>query len=101
MGPAGFVTDSPISGIVEEGVVSQCRLHAVVNAGAYRSAEEALDAALTVVEKAAAHDFDGTQDELEGLIMEGVSSKELSEEEFWRSVDAQTDAWSESFTASG
>jgi hypothetical protein len=68
------------------------RLQAVVNAGAYRSAEEALDAALTVVEKAAAHDFDGTQDELEGLMMEGVGSKELSEEEFWRSVDSQTDA---------
>ena len=66
------------------------RLQAVVNAGTYRTTEEALNAALTVVEKAEAHDFDGTQDELEGLLMEGLGSKELSEEEFWHSVDSQT-----------
>ncbi len=68
------------------------RLQAVVNAGAYASATEALDAALSVVENAAAHDFEGTQDELEGLLMEGLASKELSEEEFWHSVDSQTNA---------
>ncbi len=67
------------------------RLQAVVNAGAYASAEEALNASLSVVEEAAAHDFEGTQEELEGL-MEGVGSKELSEEEFWRSADSQTNA---------
>ena len=68
------------------------RLQAVVNAGAYASAEEALDAALTVVEKTAVHSFEGTQEELEGLLMEGLASKELSEEEFWHSVDSQTNA---------
>lgn len=68
------------------------RLQAVVNAGAYASAEEALNAALSVVEKAAAHDFNGTQEELEGLLMEGVASRELSEKEFWHSVDSQTNA---------
>jgi Arc/MetJ-type ribon-helix-helix transcriptional regulator len=68
------------------------RLQAVVNAGAYASAEEALNAALSVVEKAAAHDFDGAQEELEGLLTEGVGSKELSDEEFWHSVDSQTNA---------
>jgi Arc/MetJ-type ribon-helix-helix transcriptional regulator len=66
------------------------RLQAVVNAGAYASAEDALNAALTVVERAAAHDFQGTQEELEGLLMAGLASKELSEEEFWHSVDSQT-----------
>jgi len=68
------------------------RLQAVVNAGAYASAEEALNAALSVVEKAAAHDFEATQEELEGLLMEGLASRELSEEEFWHSVDSQTNA---------
>jgi Arc/MetJ-type ribon-helix-helix transcriptional regulator len=68
------------------------RLQAVVNAGAYASAEQALNAALSVVEKAAAHDFEGTQEELEGLLMQGVASRELSEEEFWHSVDSQTNA---------
>jgi Arc/MetJ-type ribon-helix-helix transcriptional regulator len=68
------------------------RLQAVVNAGAYASAEEALDAALSVVEKAAAHDFEGTKGELEGLLTDGVASKELSEEAFWDSVDSQTNA---------
>jgi Arc/MetJ-type ribon-helix-helix transcriptional regulator len=68
------------------------RLQAVVNAGAYASAEEALNAALTVVEKAAAHDFEGTQEEMERLLMEGLASKELPEDEFWHSVDVQTNA---------
>jgi Arc/MetJ-type ribon-helix-helix transcriptional regulator len=68
------------------------RLQSVVNAGAYASAEEALNAALSVVEHAVAHDFEGTQEELEGLLMEGLGSKELSEEEFWHSVDSQTNA---------
>lgn len=66
------------------------RLQAVVNAGAYESPEEALNAALTVVEMAAAHDFEGTEEEMEGLLMEGFASTELSEEEFWHSVDKQT-----------
>jgi Arc/MetJ-type ribon-helix-helix transcriptional regulator len=68
------------------------RLQAVVNAGAYASAEEALDAALTVVERAAANGFEGTQEELEGLLLEGLASQELSEEEFWQPVDSQTNA---------
>jgi Arc/MetJ-type ribon-helix-helix transcriptional regulator len=65
------------------------RLQAVVNAGAYASAEEALDAALTVVEKTTAHNFEGTQQELEDLLTEGLASEELSEEEFWHSVHSQ------------
>jgi Arc/MetJ-type ribon-helix-helix transcriptional regulator len=68
------------------------RLEAVVRAGAYASAEEALNAALAVVEKAAANDFEGTHEELEGLLLEGLASKELSEEEFWQSVESQTSA---------
>ena len=68
------------------------RLLAVVDTGAYSSAEEALNAALTVVEQAAAQGFEGTHEELEGLLLEGLASKELSEDEFWQSVDTQTNA---------
>ena len=66
------------------------RIRAVVNSGAFPSAEEALNAALAVVEDAAAHDFEGAREDLEGLLMEGLDSKELSEDEFWRSVDRET-----------
>ena len=68
------------------------RLQAVVNAGAYSSTEEALNAALAVVEEAAGRDFEGSQEELEGLLLDGLASEELSEDEFWHSVDAQTNA---------
>ena len=68
------------------------RILAVVNTGAYPSAEEALDAAVAAVETAAAPDFDGTEEELEGLLMEGLASRKLSEEEFWDSIDRETNA---------
>ena len=66
------------------------RIKAVVSTGAYASAEEAINAAVTAVETAAAVDFDGTPGELEGLLLEGLESPELSEEEFWTSVDRDT-----------
>src|SRR5712691_10836981 len=68
------------------------RIQAVVNAGAYSSPEEALNAALAVVETAAAPGFAGTPEELEGLLMAGLNSKELTEEEFWESGDRETNA---------
>ena len=52
------------------------RIQTVVNAGAYRSAEEALDAAVAAVEVAAAPDFEGSQEELEKLLLEGLNSGE-------------------------
>ena len=60
----------------------EMRIQAVVNAGAYPSAQEALDAAVTAVEIAAAPGFEGSQEELESLLMQGIASGELSEEEF-------------------
>ena len=42
----------------------EARIKTVISAGAYLSAEEAIDAALTAVEIAAAPDFEGTQEEL-------------------------------------
>lgn len=68
------------------------RIQAVVSAGAYSSPEEVLNAALAVVETAAAPGFAGTPEELDGLLMEGVASEELNEKEFWDSVDRETNA---------
>ena len=70
----------------------ESRLKAVVKSGAYLSTEEALNAALAAVEETAGHDFDGSQEELAGLLLVGLASGELSENEFWHSVDAQTKA---------
>ncbi|MDZ4802057.1 MAG: hypothetical protein SGI92_28205 [Bryobacteraceae bacterium] len=67
------------------------RIRSVVDTGAYSSAREALDAALSAVEAAAAPSFEGSQDELEGLLLEGLTSQSLTEEEFWESVDHDTD----------
>lgn len=70
------------------------RIRNVVNAGAYRSAEEALDAAVAAVEMAAAPDFDGTQEELEELLLDGLHSGTAVEadEKFWDKLRAATDS---------
>ena len=69
------------------------RIRTVVSAGAYRSAEEALDAAVAAVEIAAAPDFEGTQEELEELLLDGLNSGEPVEvdENFWNRLRAETD----------
>lgn len=68
------------------------RIQAVVDGGGYRSAEEALDAALSVVESAATPRFDGTDSELESLLLDGLRSKDLTEDEFWESADLETNS---------
>jgi Arc/MetJ-type ribon-helix-helix transcriptional regulator len=68
------------------------RIQAVVDAGAYPSTHEALDAALTAVETAAAPDFDGSGKELEGQLLKALDSKEMAEEEFWDTIDRDTNA---------
>jgi Arc/MetJ-type ribon-helix-helix transcriptional regulator len=69
------------------------RIRTVVNAGGYRSAEEALDAAVAAVEIAAAPDFEGTQEELEALLIEGLNSGAPFEADraFWNRLRAETD----------
>jgi len=69
------------------------RIRTVVNAGAYRSAEEAIEAAVAAVEIAAAPDFEGTQEELEELLLEGLNSGEPVEADqaFWNRLRAETD----------
>lgn len=70
----------------------EMRIQAVVNAGAYPSAQDALDAAVTAVEIAAACGFEGPDEELEQKLVQGMTSRELSEEEFWDSVEQETGA---------
>lgn len=60
--------------------------------GAYESVEEVVDAALAAVEQRTVPGFAGTQEELDALLAEGLASKELAEDEFWGSVNAQTNA---------
>ena len=69
------------------------RIRTVVNAGAYGSAEEALDAAVAAVEIAAAHNFEGSQAELEELLMAGLNSGEPvpADEAYWNRLRAETD----------
>lgn len=66
------------------------RIQAVVTGGAYPSTREALDAAIVAVEIAAALGFEGEQEELDGLLLEGLASKDVSEEDFWDSIDRET-----------
>lgn len=51
-----------------------------------------MDAALAAMEQRIVPGFSGTQEELDALLAEGLASKEIPEEEFWRSVNKQTDA---------
>jgi Arc/MetJ-type ribon-helix-helix transcriptional regulator len=69
------------------------RIRTVVSAGAYGSAEEALDAAVAAVEIAAAPEFEGTREELEEFLLDGLNSGEPVEadEAFWDRLRAETD----------
>jgi len=68
------------------------RVQDVISRGAYESVEEVVDAALAAVEQRTVPGFAGTQEELDALLAEGLASKELAEDEFWGSVNAQTNA---------
>ena len=68
------------------------RIQAVVDAGAYPSTEEALDAAVAAVETAAAPGFQGPHDQLDELLEEGLNSGEPTEADvaFWNRLTAET-----------
>jgi len=68
------------------------RVQAVMSRGAYGSVEEVVEAALAAVEQRTLPGFAGTPDELDALLAEGLASQELSESEFWGSVNKKTDA---------
>lgn len=69
------------------------RIEAVKSRGAYESVEEVVEAALAAVEQRTIPGFAGTQEELDALLADGLTSKELSEAEFWSSVDKETDTF--------
>ena len=66
------------------------RVRAVIGRGAYESVEEVVDAALAAVEQRTVPGFAGTQEELDALLADGLASKDLTEDEFWSLLDAQT-----------
>jgi Arc/MetJ-type ribon-helix-helix transcriptional regulator len=68
------------------------RLQAVIRCGAYGSVDEVMEAALAAVEQRLAPDLEGTEEELEKLLLAGLASRELTEQEFWESVNGQTEA---------
>lgn len=68
------------------------RIQDVIRRGAYGSVEEVVEAALTAVEQRIVPGFSGTQEELDTLLAEGLASKEMTEGEFWGSVNRRTDA---------
>jgi Arc/MetJ-type ribon-helix-helix transcriptional regulator len=68
------------------------RLQAVLSRGTYASVEEVVEAALTAVEQRTIPGFAGTPEELDALLAEGLASKQLTEDQFWTSVNRQTDA---------
>ena len=68
------------------------RIRAVLNRSAYNSVEEVVEAALTAVEQRTVPGFTGIPEELDTLLAEGRTSKQLTEDEFWSSVSKRTDA---------
>jgi putative addiction module CopG family antidote len=68
------------------------RIQEMIRRGGYGSVEEVVEAALTAVEQRTVPGFAGTQQELEALLAEGLASPEFSEDEFWGTVNQQTDA---------
>jgi putative addiction module CopG family antidote len=68
------------------------RIQAVISRGAYGSIDEVVEAALFAVEQRTNPGFEGTDNELEALLLEGLDSGEVFEEEFWESVNKRTDA---------
>jgi putative addiction module CopG family antidote len=68
------------------------RIQDVIQRGAYESIEEVVEAALAAVEQRTVPGFAGSREELDALLLEGMASKELSEERFWGAVHKQTDA---------
>jgi Arc/MetJ-type ribon-helix-helix transcriptional regulator len=68
------------------------RVEAVMRRGAYNSIEEVMEAALIAVEQRTLPGFAGTEQELDELLAEGLASKQLTEREFWDSVDQRTNS---------
>jgi len=68
------------------------RIQAIIHSGAYETVQDVVDAAIAAVEQRAVPGFDGTEAELEALLLAGMDSPEIPEGEFWSSVEHATDA---------
>ncbi len=68
------------------------RIQSFVDSGLYSSTAEVVDAALAAVEQEAIPGFEGSQEELEALLLEGLHSGEPVEadEAFWNRLRAET-----------
>jgi Arc/MetJ-type ribon-helix-helix transcriptional regulator len=71
------------------------RIAAILRRGSYESVDEVMDAALAAVEQRTIPGFDGTEEEMEAFVADGLASKDLTEGEFWESVNTrgQTPCW--------
>ena len=58
------------------------RIRSVIRRGAYDSVEQVVEAALAAIEQRAVPGFQGTSEELNTLLAEGLASNQLAEEEF-------------------
>ena len=68
------------------------RIQAVLSRGAYESVDEVIEAAIAALEQRTVPGFQGTPEELDALLTEGLASEELTEAEFWDSLNKRTDA---------
>jgi antitoxin ParD1/3/4 len=68
------------------------RVQSFVDSGLYTSAQDVVDAALAAVEQAT-RTFEGTREELEELLLDGLDSGEpiAADETFWNRLRAETD----------
>jgi Arc/MetJ-type ribon-helix-helix transcriptional regulator len=69
----------------------ESRLQAIMSRGAYASVDEFVEAALAAVEQRTIPGFNGTTEQLDALLSEGLASRELTEEKFWASVNQGTE----------
>ncbi len=67
------------------------RIQALVASGAYRTTEEALDAAVSAAVLASMQSG-LPPEELERLLLDGFATPEPSDEDFWDLVDGEPDA---------
>ncbi len=66
------------------------RISSITERGDYDSVEEVVEAGLSALEQRTIPGFEGSQEELEALLLEGLASKTLSETEFWDAVHRKT-----------
>jgi len=68
------------------------RIQAIIHSGAYGTVQDVVDAAIAAVEQSAVPGFNGAEAELEALLLAGLDSPDIPEDEFWSSVGQATDS---------